>query len=431
MDNFYQLINGSTTLVIQEKNGTMVNHGVVATTKMFEDNRVESSRNTPGFETLKRFQLPQNPYTRTIWEQNYPKVSPVYKEYWNDGTSRQWFYNGPGTAFYLDVSESHTDYPIPPDLRNQAISRLRSEASNSSGSAAVSMAEADKTARFVAQTATKFANAFRDLRKGRFGDFANTMGLTTTVREERAFRNRYKTRVLRSGGDTRQFAAQTWLEYSYAWKPMISDVYSQAENLARVLENNSFVLRVARSSANGNYRYAHKTLSADQVWAADRLVIVQGRESYTVRYRVPNGPAQVANTFGLTNPLLVAWELVPFSFVADWFLPIGDFLAGLTAWDGLEFGGGTHSSVRKSSHTCTGRAGPGSVFSGGHGQLVSNNWGSATAVYTFKTRELLSNFPSQQSVEFKDPRSFAHAASAIALIQAVGFGSRKGASVLR
>jgi hypothetical protein len=38
---------------------------------------------------------------------------------------------------------------------------------------------------------------------------------------------------------------------------------------------------------------------------------------------------------GFTNPLEVAWELVPFSFAADWFVPVGSWLSGLDALLGL------------------------------------------------------------------------------------------------
>lgn len=34
----------------------------------------------------------------------------------------------------------------------------------------------------------------------------------------------------------------------------------------------------------------------------------------------------LASNLGLTNPAMVAWDLVPFSFVVDWFLPVGKFL---------------------------------------------------------------------------------------------------------
>jgi hypothetical protein len=47
-------------------------------------------------------------------------------------------------------------------------------------------------------------------------------------------------------------------------------------------------------------------------------------------------PDSVRNVsaLGLTNPALVGWELVPFSFVVDWFTPIGSWLESLTAFEG-------------------------------------------------------------------------------------------------
>jgi hypothetical protein len=37
----------------------------------------------------------------------------------------------------------------------------------------------------------------------------------------------------------------------------------------------------------------------------------------------------VARSLGMVDPLQVAWEIVPYSFVVDWFLPVGSFLS---AW---------------------------------------------------------------------------------------------------
>jgi hypothetical protein len=44
-----------------------------------------------------------------------------------------------------------------------------------------------------------------------------------------------------------------------------------------------------------------------------------------------------ANRLGVINPLAIAWELYPFSFVIDWFVPIGSVLTAATATAGLEF----------------------------------------------------------------------------------------------
>jgi hypothetical protein len=45
-----------------------------------------------------------------------------------------------------------------------------------------------------------------------------------------------------------------------------------------------------------------------------------------VAYITENGNSSIAATLGLLDPELVAWELVPFSFVADWFIPIGQWM---------------------------------------------------------------------------------------------------------
>jgi hypothetical protein len=44
---------------------------------------------------------------------------------------------------------------------------------------------------------------------------------------------------------------------------------------------------------------------------------------------------QVANSIGLLNPLTIAWEVLPFSFVVDWFVNIGDCIAEAGAFNGV------------------------------------------------------------------------------------------------
>ena len=428
MINKHDIFKANTTLIIQRPNGSLSNQGVVANTTSYELDQAQSSVNTPGFHELKPAQLPDHPYHKHVFETDYPTCRPIYREQFLNGDVQIWFYNGPGSAFFLDATESDTKYPVPADLRFRAIAKLQDELSNSSGSLAVSLAEADKTAKFVADTARRFAKAYTGLRKGRLGDFAEALGVTVKTSEIRAVGNRFS-KVGKSSSDSRQFAANTWLEYSYAWKPMIQDVYDQSENFARILTEHSYIIREARGSASGFWTYTEEKLTSDKVWSTLKVVRVRGRQSFVVRYRIPNGGASVADTFGLNNPALVAWELVPFSFVADWFLPIGDFLSSLTAYNGLEFAGGVESRVRRATITCEGLPGPGGGTNP-FGKLVGP-YGKASGQYLHKNRTVLAGFPSQQLPSFKDPRSFAHAASAISLLQSVGFGSRKGLSTIR
>jgi hypothetical protein len=55
---------------------------------------------------------------------------------------------------------------------------------------------------------------------------------------------------------------------------------------------------------------------------------------------------------GLENPLAVAWEVVPFSFVLDWWIPVGNILQAYSDARGLSFGSG-YTSHRTSASVDT------------------------------------------------------------------------------
>jgi hypothetical protein len=59
---------------------------------------------------------------------------------------------------------------------------------------------------------------------------------------------------------------------------------------------------------------------------------------------------------GLTNPLAIAWELVPFSFVLDWLVPVGTWLQSLDATLGVKFVGGCRTDTFYAD--CTGTQHP-------------------------------------------------------------------------
>lgn len=58
-----------------------------------------------------------------------------------------------------------------------------------------------------------------------------------------------------------------------------------------------------------------------------------------VRYAID----ETTTGLSLGNPATWVWEKIPFSFVADWALPIGDYLQSLTAMHGVTFASGTLS----------------------------------------------------------------------------------------
>lgn len=76
------------------------------------------------------------------------------------------------------------------------------------------------------------------------------------------------------------------------------------------------------------------------------------RSSYVIYYLEDNAFAQRMSQTGLSNPLILAWELVPYSFVVDWFVGVGSYLNNLDATIGLQFNSGT-KTLQSSLHGST------------------------------------------------------------------------------
>jgi hypothetical protein len=384
-----------------------------------ETYRNQVSVSTPNFRQVKRQWLPEHPFSRHERDTTSDFTIGGVKWGWSDGSSAENQIEGFANIWGLDASVSAAHDPPDGPIDSKAIGRLLDNLSETKGSLAVSMAEIDKTAVMVAQTATRLVKAFRGLRSGDLGGFADSVGITVSRRRKKAYRRRFDSFERRS--DARQFAGATWLEYTYGWKPLVSDVFAQAENLAHFLTQRQGVIREARASAKDLLVSIEKQPAVNSDWSKEKTVRSRVRISYTVRYKCPTGSPSFVDTFGLNNPLIVAWELLPFSFVADWFIPIGDFLSGLTATSGLPFHSGTRT--RHYEVICRHRATAGPPYSdqGGTRTPYLTIGGHMDQLKRGKTRTVLSDFPRPKLV-FKNPISISHAISALSLLQAVFHG---------
>jgi len=53
------------------------------------------------------------------------------------------------------------------------------------------------------------------------------------------------------------------------------------------------------------------------------------------RYTISDPALKQLAQIGITNPINLAWELIPYSFVIDWLIPVGKFLESLDALVGV------------------------------------------------------------------------------------------------
>lgn len=125
--------------------------------------------------------------------------------------------------------------------------------------------------------------------------------------------------------------ANDYLAFQFGVKPLLDDIFNSIELLAEATVEGDEDQLVIRTNVK---RFVDIT-TAD--------LLIQGRieRSYVFKYTVENPYASDANSLGLLNPSEIAWEVLPWSFVVDWFLPVGTYLSSLSSDVGLNFLTGT------------------------------------------------------------------------------------------
>ena len=213
-----------------------------------------------------------------------------------------------------------------------AISRCRSAAAQgvirktqtASWNISVFIAEFSEATKMILNTARTIYSVARALKKRRFREANRKLGLRKTPE-----------------GVTGKFSSD-WLAYRYGWAPLVGDAHSAAETLADLIHNRRQMFRVQHTSSEdlpeidsgwsniGSSSLFFDLTRKERTRKSGRVLVRQG---YV--FEVTNPNLALANQLGLTNPLVVAHELVTLSFVADWFFNIGNYLEALTAFQGL------------------------------------------------------------------------------------------------
>lgn len=206
----------------------------------------------------------------------------------------------------------------------------------------VALGESIKTTEWLARKATQLYEAYRHLRKGRFRDLYN---LLMDIRGRRLKKGK------KLPPEAKSFIgapSSWWLQYWYAFTPLVSDVYGLAALVEEGLREKDLLFSVTRTITQPLVP-PYLPLSTSHVKEFSRWESGHATESCRVKIWVRVSTTQLAslNQLGLLNPALIAWELVPFSFVVDWILPIGVYLENLSATSGVTFHDGFRTVVVK------------------------------------------------------------------------------------
>jgi hypothetical protein len=132
--------------------------------------------------------------------------------------------------------------------------------------------------------------------------------------------------------DKRRFLSESWLEYSFGWAPLINDIRSGSEALSRLQYRPPFKM----VSAFGEDIQQTNTMAQMSGGACTWNIGVKTERKAVVIYRgvvdlsITNPVLLTAQNFGFTPQDFVPtiWELIPYSFLVDYFTNIGDILSG-------------------------------------------------------------------------------------------------------
>lgn len=279
------------------------------------------------------------PLTRTLPSQSFPTGTIFAGKQMNTG-SRTWYrqkrpYNLPltysssrvdmGYVYGANIG-SPTARPLHTGLvwisnpnssssnaYNQAWSQFDEQVRGQTGWA-TTIVQYRKTYDSLVNNITDLYHVFRDIRQLRFDR------LYRRFRPPKRFKMKGK-----------KFADRV-LEWRFGWQPLWDDIHKTASALGRDFDDKVVVGKsrcswreVATFTLSGTYAAVVETRTAN-VSQAYRLA---------AKVRITNPNALLFESLGFANPALVAYEVIPFSFVANYFFSLEEYLRGLSPYMGV------------------------------------------------------------------------------------------------
>jgi hypothetical protein len=204
----------------------------------------------------------------------------------------------------LQPGSSVNDYGGISDTdKNRALTKLLAKIKEHDFNLGVDLGQMKQTVNLLSGNLGKLGRAALALRRGDFSTAARQLGAHPRG-----------TRLKPSDISGR------WLELQYGWLPLLSSCYGAAEAFAAISSGPRKRVFIATGSTKLDWNLSQSPVTYQ--------ALVKGKIGRRIQYEMYE-EMSVARNLGLEDPLSVAWELTPWSFVIDWFYPIGNYLSNL------------------------------------------------------------------------------------------------------
>lgn len=242
-------------------------------------------------------------------------------------------------------------WPVPAWTRNMALIKARNDLRNVNAQLGVALLEHKKTGQLVLSKTRQVTHAIMSFKRGK---------PTHALRELFSRPTRKDWRKTLS--PKAKAIASEWLQLEYGLMPTLHDIQGAVDGLAQydkgnVDENGRILMvNVKKSHVDKSYRDKKVRWSAahDGNWGVMANETLIRGSTVRLDYWVDAPLSRTMSELGMVNPASIAWEVVPFSFIVDWFWPLGAWFESLDATAGLTFRSGTWTDWVEYSLRCNG-----------------------------------------------------------------------------
>lgn len=157
----------------------------------------------------------------------------------------------------------------------------------------------------------------RDMMEGRLRSFAKRLD---TV-ERRIRKTPWRKRPMLES------PADMFLEHTFGWQPLIEDIFNGFIVLTEEILGEQ---RIAVRVRERGLKYTKAQSNGFVTWEGESLV------SASALIQLRNPMFWMANRLGLLNPATVVWDIIPWSFVVNWFVNVNTMLSQFTDFAGVQ-----------------------------------------------------------------------------------------------
>jgi len=257
------------------------------------------------------------------------QITDVYRCYQNITCSGlQTQVQGSGGSEWIGTLSPSTflgaTYPATPALSDSviaiAISEAWSRASLEEIQALPAIAESQKTIRSIIDITGRAVNLLRDLWRLSRGKTPKAINAKKYYDRHLSFKQ----------------LQDRWMESRYALRPLVYDIAGVVAAVNRPLE---YPPRLTFRGSESVYDIATSLTKTATHWLGRWEIWTQKETNHSLSARTGVLTAvheiSSASIWGLAMPVEAMWELVPYSFVLDWFFNVGQTLASWTPLVGL------------------------------------------------------------------------------------------------